>query len=100
MKKKLIGIFVCILLISTSVLPVIGSDNKENKQLNKTNISLNSYDDDVPIWNVGDAWEYRINDIDIELGLEDQPVHIRGAIDNLYFEVTDVTSDSYKLRYN
>ena len=102
MNKKIIGIFVCTLFIATAVFPAIGTCNTDSINLKDASkgLCINSFDDDVPVWEVGDGWEYKINDIDLELGFEGQPVHIHGKIDNLYFEVTDVSGDSYKLEYN
>lgn len=50
MKKKMIGIFVCMLLIATAI--VSATSVKEE------NIETTSYDVDVPVWKVGDSWTY------------------------------------------
>ncbi len=54
MKKKIIGIFVCTLLIATTVLPVVGTMNvgsiKESTEKNAdSNNSPNSYDSKLPL---------------------------------------------------
>jgi hypothetical protein len=97
MKKKLIGLLIALFLIVTSTNVIVakellhGTNDVGDKQ---------QFDDDVPIWNLGDGWEYKTNQIDIELGLEDEPIHINAIINNLYFEVTDASGDSYKVEYS
>ncbi|MCK5636410.1 MAG: hypothetical protein KAH91_03235, partial [Thermoplasmatales archaeon] len=55
MKKKLIGIMVCTLLIST-VLTAVGKVNVEQMS-NGPDVTL--FDDgDVPVWEVGYSWTY------------------------------------------
>jgi hypothetical protein len=50
MKKKIIGIFVCMLLIATAI--VSATNVKEE------NIETTSNEVDVPVWKVGDTWTY------------------------------------------
>jgi len=102
MNKKIISIFVCTLFIATVAFTATGTYDEDiigSKHLSK-GLIIDSFDDDVPIWEIGDGWEYRINDIELELGFEGQSVQIHGKIDSLYFEVTEVSDDSYKLDYN
>ena len=53
MRKKLVGIFVSMLMITTLVIPV-SAMNKDNILENKP-ISIGT---EVPIWEVGDSWTY------------------------------------------
>lgn len=84
MKKKVIGIFICILIISTLIIPVAATTyNKE--------IKATSDEADLPIWEVGDEWTYNfIESIDY------YPVtyYLSG---DLTFEVMDDSGDSYIL---
>ncbi len=51
MKNKIIGIFLCILMISAIVYPVTAiNDMYKNQTI--------SYDADIPIWEKGDKWTY------------------------------------------
>jgi len=102
MNKKIISLFFCTLFIATSAFTATGTCNVDliGSQHSSKRLIADSFDDDVPIWEIGDGWEYRINEIYLELGFEGQPVQVHGKIDNLYFEVTDVSDDSYKLEYN
>jgi hypothetical protein len=97
MKKKLIGLLIGFFLILTSTNVVVAKELLHEINDIGTEKQL---DDDVPIWNLGDGWEYRTNQIDIELGLEDQPIHINAIINNLFFEITDTSGDSYKVEYS
>jgi len=53
MKNKIIGIFVCMLMIATLAIP-ISAMNKDDVLENKP-ISIGA---DVPTWEVGDSWTY------------------------------------------
>ena len=51
MKRKIIGLFFCILMVSMIVIPVTAVTDKQNKS--------RTYNDvDVPIWEVGYEWTY------------------------------------------
>jgi hypothetical protein len=43
MNKKIIGIFVCMLMISTAVLPNVGAKNKEDVEMNDNDETLIAY---------------------------------------------------------
>jgi hypothetical protein len=83
MKKKIIGILVVILVISTTVIPVAAITDRYD-------IIVTSYNSDVPIWEVGDEWTYYFTescDIDLAYSLSG----------DLTFKVVDDSGDSYIL---
>ncbi len=53
MKKKIIGIFVCTLLIATMAIPISAIDREYI-----SNFKPISKGADVPVWGVGDSWLY------------------------------------------
>jgi hypothetical protein len=91
MKKKIVGIFVCMLMIATLAIP-ISALNNDVKLENKA-ISIVA---DVPTWQVGDSWTYNthIYIAASENITDDMVVDVTGE---LIFEVVDDTGDIYKL---
>jgi hypothetical protein len=49
----------------------------------------------VPVWKVGDYWDYQINTIVVDLDEEGFLIHITLETDNLSLNVVDDTDDSY-----
>ena len=100
MKKKLMVILICILLISISVLPVIGKTNVEKIDITKYySHSEKVILDNLPVWEIGDYWIYEIDDIDIEHEKDGISLNIDIKIDDFIIEVVDDTVDSYILDY-
>ena len=91
MKKKIVGIFVCMLMIATLAIPISALNNDvklENKAISRVA--------DVPTWKVGDSWTYNTH-IYIAASAnitDDMVVDVTGE---LIFEVVDDTGDIYKL---
>lgn len=55
MKRKIIGLFVCLLIISSLVIPVTAITKRHD-------IRTTSYDADVPIWKKGYRWTYHFTE--------------------------------------
>jgi hypothetical protein len=83
MKKKIIGIFVCLLLVSTIIIPVAAITKKHETR-------MASYTADVPIWEVGDEWTYHFNEF------KTREIYLSLSGD-LTLKVVDETGDSYIL---
>ena len=92
MKKKIIGIFVCMLLIATFAIP-ISAINTENMPY----VETISQGVDVPVWEIGDSWTYNLEMyIATSPNITDDMVSkVRGEIT---FQVVDNTGDTYKLK--
>jgi hypothetical protein len=91
MRKKIVGIFVIMLLITTLVIP-ISAMNKDDL-LKNTSISR---DADVPTWKVGDSWTY--NTHIYHASAENLSVNmILDVTGELIFEVVDDTGDFYTI---
>ena len=99
MKAKIIGIVICIMLMTT-FLTVAKNDQPLDIKYKPNETEVVSFDDDVPIWEISDIWTYRIDDIIIDFEEENQTIHINLQIDSLSLEVIDDTGDSYKLSIN
>lgn len=100
MKGKIIGIFVCMLLIATAVLPAIGIENNDYADLKPffNGADTISFDDNVPIWEVGDKWTYEVENFGFDYE-GDTSMHIHTETGDLTLEVVDVREDSYKLEF-
>ncbi|MCK4365897.1 MAG: hypothetical protein KAW45_07590 [Thermoplasmatales archaeon] len=91
MKKKLIGIMVCTLLIST-VLTAAGKVNVEQMS-NGPDVTL--FDDgDVPVWEVGYSWTYAG-----ELNIEEDEKTLNVLLNETCFCVVDDSGGSYKVAF-
>jgi hypothetical protein len=92
MKKKIVGILVCTLLIAAAV-PAVGILNIK-KQSNGTT----SYEADVPVWEVGDSWTY--NEHYNEFAYKNDGTILLAWYHNCTstYTVKNITGDSYKLK--
>jgi hypothetical protein len=84
MNRKIVGIFICLIIIFLFFQPFISADILNHKK---------NIDNDVPIWEVGDKWVYNIDEIEIYF-LNDTGF-IKLEPSNLILEVSDVTSNVY-----
>ena len=84
MNKKIIGIFIFLMMIFLFFQPFISADIISYKK---------NIDDDVPIWEVGDKWVYNIDEIEIYLSNDTGFIKLKPS--NLVLEVSDVTSNTY-----
>ncbi len=84
MKKKIIGIFVCILIFSSTIIPVASiTDGYEAR--------TTSHDVEVPTWQVGDEWTYHY----VESRTMDPAPYIFEG--DLTYKVVKDSDDSYIL---
>ncbi len=97
MRNKILGIIVCLMMM-TSILAV--AKNTDTKQFNNLTKQINMLlidEDNVPIWNEGDKWSYKLDTISIDFQKEDLYFHLEARSDSLNIKVTEVTEDSYVL---
>jgi hypothetical protein len=101
MNKKIIGIFVAVLFITT-VFPVMTSASMDKMKINNVTFvaESTSYHDDVPVWEIGDTWKYKVDGIDIEYEGANLAVDMHLEMGELILKVTDDTGGSYKLEFN
>ncbi|MCK4415536.1 MAG: hypothetical protein KAU84_00130 [Thermoplasmatales archaeon] len=96
MKKKLLGIFVCMLLIATMAIPISAlNDFNKSNTLDVANVpKTTSTDADVPVWETGDSWTYEIEMTSRTDPNETMKYTLSG---DLVFTVVDDTGDHYTL---
>jgi hypothetical protein len=97
MKKKIIGFFICLILITSILTAAKNVDYKPVMKLHDVDMLLID-EDDVPIWHEGDKWSYRIDTVDIDFEKEDILISLNAQVDNLLLEVEKVTEFFYQLK--
>lgn len=98
MKIKIIGILVSIMLMTTflSVASDFEDMESENHSINEKVTS--SFDDDIPVWNIGDKWTYKIHDINMDVE-ENETIHVHLEIDEFPLKVVGDSGD-YNVEIN
>jgi hypothetical protein len=87
MKKIISVIVVCAFILSG--IGVLAAPNQTTRHPSTT------FDDDVPIWNVNNAWTYTISNMVVNYSSGGQQIHMNGQIDDFTWTVTDTTGDYY-----
>ena len=98
MKSKLIGLLICIMLLTTLLAAAKPATKIELNPTSKTQTAVSTMVD-VPVWKIGDTWTYQINDISINYTTGTQSVLLYGSITELPLEVTNATGDFYTLSF-
>jgi hypothetical protein len=97
MKTKLIGVLICVMLMTTLLTVAKPPEKIENTSPTETMSS--AYDADVPVWEVGDKWTYKIDNISINYYQESQTINLYLAIAELPLTVIDTAGDYYTLAF-
>ncbi|MCX6671882.1 MAG: hypothetical protein NTX92_08190 [Euryarchaeota archaeon] len=98
MKSKLIGLLICIMLLTILFAAAKPATKIELNPSSKTQ-TTSSIMVDVPIWEIGNTWTYQVNDLSINYTTETQSVLLYGSITELPLEVTNTTGDFYTLSF-
>ena len=99
MKKKIIGILVCLMLMTTFLTAAQNTENISVKYESEENNSISFIEGDVPVWKVGDKWTYNIDVFSIDFSQSNMSINIDAKIEDLSLEVAEVTTDFYKLNF-
>ncbi len=93
MKIKILGIMICMLMmlsVATVAEPI------KIKQISK---GTTTFDDDVPIWSVGDSWTYTINNFTVDYDVSGQKMFMDGKIDDFEWTVADTSGSTYEVDF-
>jgi hypothetical protein len=97
MNKKIISIFIIIILMSAFLTTAQNVDIKTQKY--KSGEIL--FDEvNVPVWEVGNYWAYRVDEITVEFEEPDFQISVDGDIADFVLEVDKDTGDYYELTFN
>jgi len=99
MKKKIIGILVCLMLTTTFLTAAQNTENLSVKYESEEKNSILFNEGDVPVWKVGDKWTYNIDVFSIDFSQSNMSINIDAKIEDLSLEVAEVTTDFYKLNF-
>lgn len=96
MKNKLIGILVCLMLMTTffAVAKNVEKETPNSERNSQATVAF-GVTIPVPVWKDGDYWDYQINTIVIDLNQEGFLVHLALWTEKLSLKVVDDTGDSY-----
>ena len=65
MSNRIVGIFVCMMLLATFLTMTTDSQTVNLKQKMNNVLETSSYIDDVPVWKIGEKWTYEMDDIEV-----------------------------------
>lgn len=91
MKDKIIGIILCMLLVSGLTVTA--------QTINQPSEQTTSMDDDVPIWNVGDSWTYTVTDFTVDYDQGGQKIFVDGTIDDFIWTVESTAGSTYQVEF-
>jgi len=100
MNKRIIGTFIIIMLMCaffTSAQNV----NIESLKYEPNEFEVTSFDEgNVPVWEPGNKWIYKVDEIEIEFEEPDLYIFVNGNIDDFSLEVDKVHEKFYELIIN
>jgi hypothetical protein len=99
MNIKIIGLLIGFMLLTTLVTVAKPADTIKMSSSSKTRASASTMVD-VPVWEIGDQWNYTINEISIDNTTETQSIFLSLSLDDLHLKVTEVTGDFYTLTFD
>lgn len=91
--KKIIGLFLCTLLICS--ISGVAQHITTNTVTIKN--SMTSFEDDVPVWSVGNFWKFGVDTCSVNFNDSEQLVKLDFSMDTLEVEVGGTTTTSYQL---
>lgn len=98
MKLKIIGILVSIMLMTTFLTVAMNDEHMDLSNVTQNKMAINSFEDPVPDWKVGQKWIYKIKDINLDIE-ENKSIHVHLEVEEFPLEVMDNTSE-YDVKFN
>ena len=97
MRTKLIGILLSIMLLTT--LLAVAQPIHTTAITDQTKPKTATIADDVPVWNIGDSWTYKVNELSLDISSENQTIQLFLSIPQLPLIVTETTGEYYTLSF-
>jgi hypothetical protein len=98
MRRKVIGLVISIMLLAT--FGTVAHPLQKTMTATQTNTpSSTSSMVDVPVWELGDTWTYKVNDITLDISAENQTMTLLLSIEQLPLVVTNTTGEYYTLSF-
>jgi hypothetical protein len=98
MKIKILVILLCGMLLTTSVVLAVPSENMKTSTVETRHVSPSSTD--VPVWHVGDFWTYKVDNISVNYQQNNQTIYLSLSIDQLPLTVDSASGDAYTLSFS
>jgi hypothetical protein len=98
MKIKIIATLLCGMLLTTSLVLAIPSDNKLTTNTETHHVSPVS--SDVPVWHVGNTWTYKVDNISVNFQENNQTIYMILSINQLPLTVSSDSGGSYTLSFS
>jgi len=99
MNRKIFGILLSIMLMTAFLTTAQNiSTESKNYRYNETD-TIFFQEGEVPVWEVGNKWTYKVDNIVINFEEPDLHIYIDGDIDDLKLEVDKVTENFYELDF-
>jgi hypothetical protein len=98
MRKKLFGMFICVMLMTTFFTVTLPAEKKDETSTHMAPIPLAS-PVDVPVWEIGDKWTYKIDNITLDINQNNQTIFLYLTIAQLPLEVIASNTTCYTLSF-
>ena len=100
MKTKIIGILICLMLMTTFLTHAQNIENNSVVDESTKNAPISNYDVEAPVWELGCKWCYKINKFIIDFKDPDLSLYADIKFDDFCLEVTDITEEYYELTFD
>lgn len=99
MKTKVIGIIISIMLMTT-LFAVAKTQQTTTQEPSINNPVSSAYSADVPVWEIGDQWTYKIDTIALNFSQEGQIITLFLSVAQLPLTVTNDVGEYYTLTFD
>jgi hypothetical protein len=100
MKTKIIGIIICLMLMTTFLTHAENIESITVKDESTVNAPISNYDVEPPDWELGCKWCYKINKFIIDFKDPDISLYADIKFDDFCLEVTSITEEYYELTFD
>ena len=97
MKTKLIGLLICVMLMTT--LLAVAKPPQKIEITSSTETMSTAYVAEVPVWEIGDYWTYQIDNISLLYQQEGKLINLYLTIAELPLTVISTAGDFYTLEF-
>ena len=97
MNRKIIGIFICLILLTSTCTLIAPAEQQIRKSISKQ--PLPTSQEDVPVWDIGNQWTYSIDDIDLHFNSTSGIIDMHLTMDQLPLTVDSMDETTYTLGF-
>jgi hypothetical protein len=93
MKRKMVGIFICIMILISTCTLIAPAEQQNSNTLAQQPLATSQ--DDVPVWDIGNQWTYTIDDIDLHFNSTSGIIDMHLSMDRLPLTVNTMDDTTY-----